>query len=86
MNLPSELFDAMMRVPPEKIRILTHAELNYFGLDANDPVFDEMTDSYNARQFGLTKQEYLKRKAQVDATCVKDTSWYACNDRIMKAP
>jgi len=69
MNLPDALFDAMVRVPPESIRILNVNELEDFGLTQDDPVAQEMDDAEEARQFGLSKEEYLRRKARREKVC-----------------
>lgn len=69
MNLPPSLFDAMVRVPSEEVRILTAEELSTFGLDKLDPVTQELNDATEARKYGLSKQEYLARKAQREKVC-----------------
>ncbi len=69
MNLPESLFDAMVRTPPESIRKLTALELQRFGLSQDDPVAQEMDDAEEARKFGLTKEEYLRRKARREDVC-----------------
>lgn len=69
MNLPDALFDAMVRVPPESIRVLTVGELDAFGLSQDDPVAQEIDDAEEARKFGLSKQEYLRRKARREKIC-----------------
>jgi hypothetical protein len=65
MNLPSALYDAMMRVPSERIRVLTPQEQATFGLDEVDPAEQELLDSAEARGYGLSKIEYMRRKSQV---------------------
>lgn len=67
MNVSESLWDAMNAVPPEQGRRLSRQELDGFGLTLFDPVFDERANAKNARDLGLTMQEYLRRKAQNDA-------------------
>lgn len=69
MNLPGTLFDAMLRVPPESMRVLTTKELEGFGLSHDDPVAQELDDAEEARHYGLTKQQYLARKARREKLC-----------------
>ena len=63
MNLPDFLFDAMLRVRPEEMKILTPEELKNYGLAQSDPVFDEMEAARMANQLGISKMEYHRRRA-----------------------
>jgi len=74
MNIPEQLFDALTRTPPEKIRILTTNELDVFGLNRWDPVAEEIANASGARRYGLTTTEYLKRKSLVEKHC--EAVWY----------
>jgi len=69
MNLPSSLYDEMMQIPPQATKVLSDAELDRFGLNRNDPVYQDLIDSDNARGYGLTKAEYLARKARALNVC-----------------
>lgn len=69
MNVPEALFDAMMRVPSEQFRLLSAAEIESFGLGNDDPVEEDLVNSQTASKYGLTKPEYLQRKAKVDQLC-----------------
>jgi hypothetical protein len=69
MNLPDKLFEAMLLVPPEKIRILSDEETEAFGLEGTDPVEQEFRDSHDASYYGISKTELLQRKANVDKAC-----------------
>ncbi len=69
MNMPEALFEAMVRVPPESIRKLTVTELDQFGLSQADPAAQEVDDSDEARKYGLTKVEYLRRKVRREKVC-----------------
>jgi ATP-dependent protease ClpP protease subunit len=62
MNVPNSLFDAMLRIPPEDVRILSREELLSFGLNSDDPVKAEYDDLQNAREYGVDRTEYLRRK------------------------
>jgi hypothetical protein len=95
MNLPESLFDAMIRTPPESIRKLTSLELERFGLSQDDPVAQEIDDAEEAREFGLSKEEYLRRKARRESVCqpqdlgperIKDSvdSYMNCRKAVMQ--
>jgi hypothetical protein len=62
MNISDALFDAMLRIPPEDVRILSGGELSSYGLNADDPVKAEYDDLQNAREYGVDRTEYLRRK------------------------
>lgn len=69
MNLPEALFEAMVRVPPEKLRVLTEVEIQQFGLEGKDPAYAENVDTANANALGIDKQEYLRRKVRSESMC-----------------
>jgi hypothetical protein len=69
MNLPDQLFEAMVRVPPEKIRILSDEELEAFGLSGTDPVEQDTEDATDASNYGISKTECIQRKASLDRVC-----------------
>ena len=73
MNLSSRLLDAMLSVPSEEMRILTFAELDEFGLTGDDPVYAEVENSREAKEKGVSKQEFLARKAEVSRQCDTDS-------------
>src|SRR6266581_1618379 len=50
MNLPPSLFEAMVRVPPEKVSVLSVEEVKTFGLLGLDPVEQEIRDAAEARR------------------------------------
>lgn len=69
VNVSARLWDEMIRIPPEKVRVLSSDELVSFGLQGEDPVAEEITDSNSARYYGLSKSEYLQRKSLAFRTC-----------------
>lgn len=91
MNIPGELYEAMVRIPPEKIHILNDFDLANFGLNRIDPVEEDLFDSLAAKRYGITKREYLRRKAQKEVECdaIIQTgnaeAYRACGDRVMRA-
>lgn len=69
MNLPATLYDEMMRVPPEKMRILSKSDLERFGLNQHDPVYLDVIESEQAQRFGLSKPEYLAHREVARRVC-----------------
>jgi hypothetical protein len=86
MNLPEQLFEAMVRVPPEEIRILSDKELEAFGLSGTDPVEQDYIDAIDASYYGISKTECIRRRASVYKFCPissfkgKDGWWQALED------
>jgi len=89
MNMPSGMFDAMINVPSEKIRILSEKELSEYRLDSNDPAAQEVEDASWASYYQLTRQEYLVRKNLVSKKCdplIPSVKQYlSCKNAIFKA-
>ncbi|NMG43812.1 hypothetical protein GPA22_08720 [Aromatoleum toluvorans] len=88
MNVSDTLYDAMLRVPPENIRVLTRDELLAFGLEGLDPVQQEILDSSEAQRYGISRAEYLRRKALAAQACDgvlqagQFTAFWECDERI----
>ena len=95
MNVSPSLYDAMVTIPPEKVRLLSRTELEQFGITDVDPVEQEVLDAAEARKYGLSKTEYLRRKGQVDVVCARELrrgktlgdfdSYYLCRDKVFRA-
>ncbi|MHB8474657.1 MAG: COG3904 family protein [Gammaproteobacteria bacterium] len=69
MNVSPELLTAMERVPPEKIRFLSARHIHEYGLDERDPAEEEDENAAEARAYGLSMQEYLRRKSRAETVC-----------------
>lgn len=94
MNVSVGLADAMWAISPENSRVLTRAEREHFLLSESDSSYNDYTSTQNARKYGLTKQEYLRRYKIVTERCaefakqpfteekVKDFS--RCEESIMR--
>lgn len=89
MNIPGSLFETMMTIPSEEARILTKRELMAFGLGQVDAVESEVRNSTKAIEYGLTKVQYLQRKANIKLKCDplinsgEPQSYYSCRDAIL---
>ena len=72
--------------------MLEDYQLAAFGLNKVDPVYEEYRDSLAAKQFGISKQVYLQRKALSKTKCDivlqqsgGDINAYTtCDDRVMR--
>lgn len=71
VNISAQFYDLMFRVPPEKMKHLTNDELQYFGLNENDPYFEDANTAQSASYLGLTKSEYFRFTNEVNTTCVE---------------
>jgi hypothetical protein len=69
MNVPTSLYDEMISVPPQKLRLLTDAELARFGIGQSDPAWQDNQDAVAARGYGYNKEEYLRRKERAHRIC-----------------
>ena len=69
MNVSVGLADAMWAISPENSRALTRAERDHFLLSESDSSYDDYTSTRDARKYGLTKQEYLRRYKIVTERC-----------------
>lgn len=78
MNVPPSLADDMFSVPPESLRILSESDLQEYRLNQTDLEYREKDDLALARQYGMTRTEYLeaKRKSEVaiDLLCRLDST------------
>jgi hypothetical protein len=69
MNVVDGLADAMLRINPENIRLLSEEELANYGLTPVDPISLEVYELQVAKLNGLNRQEYMRRKALAESQC-----------------
>ena len=85
MNVADGLADAMLRINPENIRLLSEKELANYGLTTVDPIAMETLDLQEAKSNGLDRQEYMRRKVLAEAQCGGPTSsGTPCYENILK--
>lgn len=72
VNVLPSLYDAMVNIPPEKIKMLSEAELEQYGLLNVDPAEQELSDTADARKHEITKVEFMRRKTQINITCAAE--------------
>lgn len=69
MNIQPKLYDDMIYISPENIKILSINELQSYGLGVNDPYIEEATSASYAKQLGISRQELAGRMAYADQIC-----------------
>lgn len=95
MNISPSMYDAMVTIPPEKMRLLSEAELESYGFLEVDPVQQKLEDAFEARKYSLSKTEFLKRKAEVNVVCAREfrsgstsgdfAGYSRCRDSVLAA-
>lgn len=93
MNIPSGLYDEMLRYPSEDMHIMTMEELSRYRVLGMDTAEQDRRDSNSARQYGVDKRAFLGRKQLTKIECSKyivdqptqDSiiKYITCRDRIM---
>jgi len=68
-GVSDRLWDDMIQIPPEEMKLLTTDELRAYGLLGDDPAYADFEDAEKAKHLGISKQEYLKRKHQMMILC-----------------
>lgn len=86
MNVKDTLYEDMMLISPENTKRLTLEELSAYGLGALDPIHSEFQANQRANRMGITKIEFLSRKAHASSICGSldgylDRIDYPCWDR-----
>ena|GEM_PF-1153420 len=69
MNIQPKLYDDMIYISPQNIKYLSKSELASYGLVANDPYTEEANAAKEASEYGISRVEYAKRRAQIDSIC-----------------
>lgn len=69
MAMPGRLYEAMMEVPPEEVRWLSSDELIDLRIFGSDPAYADLRDSRAAAAHGISKQDWLRRKALATRSC-----------------
>ena len=85
MDFPESLYEAVMRVPPESMQIVSPADLKRFYLEGLSPSTEDRIDAASARRLNLSMLEYLKRKAQAPACAFFAASEGRCEIEVQEA-
>lgn len=84
-GIAPSLAEDMFSIPPEKVRYLSQAELNKYRLDQRNYLKQEAIDIEIAKDYGLTRQEYIQKKNQMTRECtgLSFDQMALCTQRIM---
>lgn len=95
VNVSPSLYDAMMSIPSDKIKILSEHELEFYGIVEVDPVEQEFQNATEARRLGLSMTEFIQKKGLVNTNCAEAynngsrtgdfDSYVACRDAILNS-
>jgi hypothetical protein len=85
MDFPESLYEAVMRVPPESMQIVSPANLKRFYLEGLSPSTEDRIDAASARRLNLSMVEYLKRKAQAPACAFFAAGEGRCEGKVQEA-
>ncbi len=85
VNISQDLYDHMIRVPPESMTLLARNDLQRYGLSEDDPFETAATDASLARSLGISTQELIRRKARAAAECnsLNSEARSRCHSRVI---
>jgi hypothetical protein len=86
LDFPASLYEAVMLVPPETIRMLLPEELKRFYLEGISPSSEDLADAAAARRLHLSMAEYLKYKATVPACTFVIGDPARCDAKALAGP
>jgi hypothetical protein len=69
MNVSPLLYDRMVAIPPQSLRLLAEQELKDLGLGMTDPTFRDFRHGEEASRRGIDKATYIARLGSLIATC-----------------
>lgn len=70
MNVSERLADDMLRIEPDKIRLLNDASLKSYGLTDTDPIEQETEDLGEAQLWGISsRKDLIERRSQAAKAC-----------------
>ena len=75
------LWDDMMSVPPEKIRILGLREMEDYGLSGVDPAVAESGARRLMQRYQISRDELNRRHREIDAKCAHESN---CVQRVLE--
>lgn len=81
MNVRTELWDEMMRIPSHSGLALTAAQLDEFGMGTVDPAQAELNAQREAARFGLPREVYNQRVQVANQSCSPLDG--KCRDRVL---
>lgn len=84
-GIAPSLADDMFSIPPEKVKYLSAEDLTRYRLDQRNYLKQEASDVEIAKAHGLTRQEFIRKKNQMELECsgMPSDQMLACTKRIM---
>ncbi|QNK72706.1 ATP-dependent Clp protease proteolytic subunit [Variovorax sp. PAMC28562] len=94
MNVPVRLYEDMLFISPERMKILTSDEQEKYGLNVSDPYFEEAQKVMQAQGLGISRLQLAQREARQNVQCPDkgyDMSWpkpvllafLTCRDEVL---
>jgi len=85
MDVNTNLYDDMLSIEPNDMKILSKEELQRYRLSVDDANYDELSVAKLAKFFNISSSEYRKRKSFVDSQCPNNniSDYLDCNNKIM---
>jgi hypothetical protein len=88
IDVSPALLERMLGIAPERIEVLTYAELERYRLSFEDTTYNEKRTAKEAYEFGLSSQEYRVRSARVENACLSfaltdNDKWSVCRLKII---
>ena len=68
-GVSEKLWDDMVMMPPESLKLLSQQEAIDYGLAGEDPAYADFVDGKKAKQYGIPRDTYLERKRMVKEEC-----------------
>ena len=83
VNIPDELYDRMLRIPPDRVMVLSNDELQRYGLNENDPYDEAARIASHAASIGISVEEYIQRQVAADQICSQSRDFAECYVRYV---
>lgn len=88
MRVSQELFDRMTKISPQDVYYLSHTEMQALGVIGVDAVWEDVHMSREAKSLGISKREYIRRRASAKSLCGKGHKYRPfpdpCFDSVME--
>ena len=85
MDINTNLYDDMLSIEPNDMKILSKEELQRYRLSIDDANYDELKVAKNAKFFNIYSSEYRKRKSLIDSQCPSSNidDYMDCYNKIL---
>lgn len=66
VGVSPDLWDVMLKTPPEDIRVLSEQEISKYGLRGSSAAYHDVEDSSFAEDLGINKEELYRRRVMAN--------------------